>query len=115
MESKLREIVRSVIRENFIKEMSHNDVNYKAVMRFYHTGSPSAKKAISLYCCGKPNATVQQIERELGDMGYREITDLVNHFKIKKEYVDKKGVEHVGAALPQTQEEKPEDEKLHNV
>jgi hypothetical protein len=34
--------------------------------------------------------------------------------KPKKEYVDKKGVERVAAALPQTQEEKPEEKKLHN-
>ena len=32
----------------------------------------------------------------------------------KNEYFDKKGTEHVAAALPQTQEEKPEEKKLHN-
>jgi hypothetical protein len=37
-------------------------------------------------------------------MDYNDIQDLQKHFKIK-EYVDKKGVERVAAALPQTEEE----------
>ena len=111
--SELKEQIRSIIRENFIDEMSQNDIHFKAIMKFYDHGTPSAKKAISLYTCAKPNANRQQIVRELMDMDYREIQDLQKHFKIR-EYVDKKGTEHVAAALPQTQEEKPEEEKLHN-
>jgi hypothetical protein len=42
---------------------------------------------------------------ELLDMDYRDIQDTMKHFKLKIEYVDKKGVEHVAAALPQTEEE----------
>jgi hypothetical protein len=114
MENKLREIVRSVIREKFIDEMSQNDIHFKAIMKFYDKGTSNAKKAISLYTCGKPYANRQQIVNELMDMGYREIQDVMKHFKLKVEYVDKKGTEHVAAALPQTQEEKPEEEKIHN-
>jgi hypothetical protein len=104
MEKQLKEIIRSVIREQFIDEMSQNDIHFKAIMKFYDRGTSNAKKAISLYCCAKPNANRQQIVRELMDMDYRDIQDLEKHFKIK-EYVDKKGVEHVAAALPQTEEE----------
>jgi hypothetical protein len=113
MEKQIKEIIRSIIREEFVKEMSQNDIHFKAIMKFYDKGTSNAKKAISLYCCAKPNATRQQIANELMDMGYNEIQDIQKHFKIR-EYVDKKGTEHVAAALPQTQEEKPEEKKLHN-
>jgi hypothetical protein len=102
--SQLKEEIRSVIREQFIDEMSQNDIHFKAIMKFYDRGTSNAKKAISLYCCAKPNANRQQIVKELMDMDYNDIQDLQKHFKIK-EYVDKKGVEHVAAALPQTEEE----------
>ena len=109
MEKQLKEIIRSVVREQFISEMSQNDVNFKAIMKFYDNGTSNAKKAISLFLFRKPNATRNQIIDELGDYGYDEIWDVMDHFKLKlegvKEYVDKKGVEHVAAALPQTEEE----------
>ena len=103
--SQLKEQIRSVIREQFIDEMSQNDIHFKAIMKFYDRGTSNAKKAISLYCCAKPNATRQQVAKELMDMDYRDIQELEKHFKLKIEYVDKKGVEHVAAALPQTEEE----------
>jgi hypothetical protein len=110
MEKQLKEIIRSVIREQFIDEMSQNDIHFKAIMKFYDRGTSNAKKAISLYCCAKPNANRQQIVKELMDMDYRDIQELEKHFKIK-EYVDKKGVEHVAAALPQTEEEPVNESK----
>jgi hypothetical protein len=103
--SELKEQIRSVIREQFIDEMSQNDIHFKAIMKFYDRGTSNAKKAISLYCCAKPNATRKDIVQELMDMNYNDIQDVMKHFKLKIEYVDKKGVEHVAAALPQTEEE----------
>jgi hypothetical protein len=44
-------------------------------------------------------------------MDYRDIQDTMKHFKLKIEYVDKKGVEHVAAALPQTEEEPVNESK----
>ena len=99
----LKELVRSTIRERFMNEMSQNDIHFKAVMKFYDGGSPSAKKAISLYTCGKPNANRNQIVKELMDMNYHEIQDVQKHFKIR-EYVDTRGAERVAVALPQTEE-----------
>jgi hypothetical protein len=98
-----------VIREEFIGEMSKNDVHVKEIMKFYDKGSSNAKKALSLYLLRKPYATRNQIIDELGDYGYDEIWDVMDHFKLKlesvDEYVDDEGVEHVAAALPQTEEE----------
>lgn len=112
--AELTELVRSTLREKFMDEMSQNDVHFKVIMKFYDKGTSNAKKAISLYTCGKPNAHRNDIVKELMEMGYRDIQDVMNHFKLKTEYFDKKGTEHVAAALPQTQEETPEEEKLHN-
>lgn len=109
MEKQLKEIIRSVVREQFIAEMSKNDIHVKEIMKFYDKGTYSTKKAVSIFVCGKPNANRNQIIDELGDLGYNEIWDVMDHFKLDlegvNEYVDKKGVEHVAAALPQTEEE----------
>ena len=103
--SELKEQIRSVVREQFLDEMSRNDVHVKEIMKFYDKGSSNAKKALSLYLLRKPHATRNQIMDELGDYGYNDVWDVMDHFKLKLEYVDKKGVEHVAAALPQTEEE----------
>jgi RNA:NAD 2'-phosphotransferase (TPT1/KptA family) len=105
MEKQLKEIIRSVVREQFISEMSQNDVHVKEIMKFYDKGSSNAKKALSLYLLRKPHATRNQIMDELGDYGYNDVWEVMDHFKLKLEYVDKKGVEHVAASLPQTEEE----------
>ena len=105
MEKQLKEIIRSIIREDFINEMSKNDIHVKEIMKFYDKGSYSTKKAVSIFVSGKQNASRNQIIDDLGDLGYNEIWDVMDHFKLKLEYVDKKGVEHVAAALPQTEEE----------
>jgi hypothetical protein len=105
MEKQLKEIIRSVIREQFLNEMSRNDIHVKEIMKFYDKGTYSTKKAISIFVSGKTNANRNQILDDLGDMGYNDIWDVMDHFKLKLEYVDKKGVEHVAAALPQTEEE----------
>ena len=103
--SELKEKIRSAVREQFIDEMSQNDVHFKEIMKFYDKGSSNAKKAISLFLFRKPNVNRKDIVQELMDMDYRDIQDVMKHFKLKIEYVDKKGVEHVAASLPQTEEE----------
>ena len=114
--SELTGLVRSTLREKFLDEMSKNDVHVKEIMKFYDKGSSNAKKALSLYLLRKPHATRNQIMDELGDMGYKDVWEVMDHFKldlegVKKEYVDKKGVEHVAAALPQTEEEPVNESK----
>ena len=85
MQKQLKEIIRSIIREDFINEMSKNDVHVKEIMKFYDKGSSNAKKALSLYLLRKPNATRNQILDELGDYGYNDVWDVMDHFKLTLE------------------------------
>jgi hypothetical protein len=62
--------------------MGPNDVHFKQVMNFYDKGSASTKKAVSIFVSGKMNANRNQIADDLGDMGYNEILDVVDHFKL---------------------------------
>ena len=70
------------VKESKINEMGPNDVHFKQVMSFYDKGSASAKKAVSIFVSGKTNASRNQIADDLGDMGYNEILDVVDHFKL---------------------------------
>jgi hypothetical protein len=88
MEKQLKEIIRSVVREDFMNEMSKNDVHVKEIMKFYDKGSSNAKKALSLYLLRKPNASRNQIIDELGDYGYNDVWEVMDHFKLKLESVN---------------------------
>ncbi len=68
--------------EGKINEMGPNDVHFKQVMNFYDKGSASTKKAVSIFVSGKMNANRNQIADDLGDMDYKEILDVVDHFKL---------------------------------
>jgi hypothetical protein len=68
--------------EGKINEMGPNDIHFKQVMNFYDKGSASTKKAVSIFVSGKMNANRKQIADDLGDMGYNEILDVVDHFKL---------------------------------
>ncbi len=87
MEKQLKEIIRSVVRKDFINEMSKNDIHVKEIMKFYDKGSSNAKKALSLYLLRKPNASRNQILDELGDYGYNDVWEVMDHFKLKLESV----------------------------
>ena len=87
MEQQLKEIIRSVVREDFISELSKNDIHVKEIMKFYDKGTYSTKKAVSIFVSGKTNATRNQIIDELGDLDYNEIWDVMDHFKLKIESV----------------------------
>ena len=88
MEKQLKEIIRSVVRKDFMNEMSKNDVHVKEIMKFYDKGTYSTKKAISIFVSGKTNANRNQILDDLGDMGYNDIWDVMDHFKLKLESVN---------------------------
>lgn len=105
----IKEQIRSIIRENFIKEMHQNDLHFRAIMKYYDRGTPSTKKQVAIVVTGKKNSNRGQIVNDLLDMDYREILDVEKELKYVKEYFDKKGQERVAAALPQTQEVDPED------
>jgi hypothetical protein len=88
MEKQLKEIIRSVVREEFLSEMSKNDIHVKEIMKFYDKGTYSTKKAVSIFVSGKTNANRNQILDDLGDMGYNDIWDVMDHFKLKIESVN---------------------------
>jgi len=88
MEKQLKEIIRSVVRKDFMNEMSKNDIHVKEIMKFYDKGTYSTKKAVSIFVSGKTSATRNQILDDLGDMGYNEIWDVMDHFKLKIESVN---------------------------
>jgi hypothetical protein len=90
MEKQLKEIIRSVIREEFISELSKNDVHVKEIMKFYDKGTYSTKKAVSIFVSGKTNATRNQILDDLGDLDYNEVWEVMDHFKLKLESVNEK-------------------------
>jgi hypothetical protein len=87
MKKQLKEIIRSVVREDFMNEMSRNDIHVKEIMKFYDKGTYSTKKAVSIFVSGKTNATRNQILDDLGDMGYNDIWDVMDHFKLTLESV----------------------------
>jgi hypothetical protein len=88
MEKQLKEIIRSVVRKDFISELSKNDIHVKEIMKFYDKGTYSTKKAVSIFVSGKTNATRNQILDDLGDMGYNEAWEVMDHFKLKIESVN---------------------------
>jgi dissimilatory sulfite reductase (desulfoviridin) alpha/beta subunit len=102
---KIKEQIRSVIRENFIKEMHQNDLHFRAIMKYYDKGTPSTKRQVAIVVTGRKASNRGQIVNDLLDMDYHEILDTEKRLKYVKEYFDKKGQERVAAALPQTEEE----------
>ena len=88
METQIKEKIRSVVREGFISELSKNDVHVKEIMKFYDKGTYSTKKAVSIFVSGKTNATRNQILDDLGDMGYNDVWEVMDHFKLKIESVN---------------------------
>ncbi len=102
---KIKEQIRCVIRENFIKEMHQNDLHFRAIMKYYDKGTPSTKRQVAIVVTGRKTSNRGQIVNDLLDMDYHEILDTEKRLKYVKEYFDKKGNERVAAALPQTEEE----------
>jgi hypothetical protein len=50
---KIKEQIRSVIRENFIKEMHQNDLHFRAIMKYYDKGTPSTKRQVAIVVTGR--------------------------------------------------------------
>jgi hypothetical protein len=78
------------INEGKINELAPSDIHVKQIMNFYDKGTYSTKKAVSIYVSNKLNANRNQILDDLGDMGYDEILDIVDHFKLDEKYQSSK-------------------------
>lgn len=59
-----------------INEMSTTDIHFKNVIEKYKKGNFTIRKKISMASVGKYNASINDIARELRNMGYKEITDV---------------------------------------
>jgi len=59
-----------------ITEMSTNDIHFKNVIEKYKKGNFTIRKKIAMAAVGKYNASINDIARELRNMGYKEITDV---------------------------------------
>jgi hypothetical protein len=70
------------INEGKVNELAPSDVHVKEIMKFYDNGTYSTKKAVSIFVSGKTNANRNQILDDLGDMGYNDVWDVMNHFKL---------------------------------
>ena len=103
--SNIKDTIRKIVRENFIKKMGKNDIHLKAIMKYYDKGTPSTKKQVAIVVSGSKTANRGIILNDLMDMDYHEILDVEKKLKYVKEYFDKKGNERVAVALPQTEEE----------
>ena len=59
-----------------INEMSTNDIHFKNIIEKYKKGNFTIRKKIAMAAVGKYNASINDIARELRNMGYKEITDV---------------------------------------
>jgi hypothetical protein len=59
-----------------ITEMSTNDIHFKNVIEKYKKGNFTIRKKIAMAAVGKYNASINDIARELRNMGYKEIIDV---------------------------------------
>ena len=57
----IKEKIRSIIRESFIKEMGKNDIHLQAIMKYYDRGTPSTKKQVAIVVTGKKTSNRGQI------------------------------------------------------
>ncbi len=73
----IKDTIRKIVRENFIKEMGKNDMHLKAIMKYYDKGTPSTKKQVAIVVSANKNANRGMILNDLMDMDYHEILDVV--------------------------------------
>lgn len=65
-------------------EVGTNDWHFKAIMKMYDLAGPYGKKKIGAAVCANPNASRRDIEREMKDTDYREISDISDKLGLKE-------------------------------
>ena len=65
-----------------LSEMSRNDVHFKAIMKMYDSGGSFTKKKVAVVVCNNPKASRRDIEEELLDSDYNEITQYQDELHI---------------------------------
>ena len=70
-----------------IDEVGHGDWHYKAIMQMWDKASSFGRKKIAGAVSANPNANRRQVERDLRDTDYEEITDISVKLGLLKEEV----------------------------
>ena len=65
-----------------VNEMSKNDVHFKEIMKMYDKGGSFTKKKVAVVVCNNPRASRSDIEEELLDSDYNEITQYQDELHI---------------------------------
>ena len=65
-----------------VNEMSKNDVHFKEIMKMYDKGGSFTKKKVAVVVCNNPRASRRDIEEELLDSDYNEITQYQDELQI---------------------------------
>ncbi len=65
-------------------EVGTNDWHFKAIMKMYDMAGSFGKKKISVAATGTTNASKRDIERELRDTDYNEISDISDKLGLKE-------------------------------
>jgi hypothetical protein len=75
--------------QSVFDEVTTNDWHFKAIMKLWDKASSFGKKKIGAAICKDPNASKRDIEVQLRDSDYEEITDMTDKLGLK-EYIEKK-------------------------
>jgi hypothetical protein len=127
VKEQLKSVVREVIKEKSgMNEMGSNDIHFKHIMKMYDRGGSFTKKKIGVVVCKNPKASRKDIEEELFDSNYRDITEFEDELgltEIREKYssVKEDATELPQATIPaavkaklQLAIEKIKDSKLSN-
>ena len=98
----LKKVIAKLIRENFhqsisesVNEMSKNDVHFKEIMKMYDKGGSFTKKKVAVVVCNNPKASRHDIEEELLDSDYNQITQYQDEL-----HIDETLVKEVSGRIP---------------
>jgi len=67
-----------------VNEMSRNDVHFKEIMKMYDRGGSFTKKKVAVIVCRNSKASRRDIEEELLDSDYNQITQYQDELNIKE-------------------------------
>jgi uncharacterized protein YdcH (DUF465 family) len=67
-----------------VNEMGKNDVHFKEIMKMYDRGGSFTKKKVAVVVCKNPKASRRDIEEQLLDSDYNEITQYQDELNIQE-------------------------------
>jgi hypothetical protein len=95
-----------------VTEVTTNDWHFKAIMSIWDKGGSFTRKKLASIICKDPKATRRDIEQELRDFDYDEVTDVTDRLRIESVLTEKqfKGLDGIDSKIPLTKISK--DQKL---